>query len=283
MDVIKTIKTLKEARADWAHPVGLVPTMGYLHDGHLELVRRARADSRTVVVTIFVNPTQFGPSEDLARYPRSLERDLELLEKEGTDTVIVPEPAEMYPDHFSTWVDVEDVSAVLEGAHRPGHFRGVATVCNKLFNIAAPERAYFGQKDAQQVAVIKRMVRDLNMNLDIVVVPTVRESDGLAMSSRNVYLSPEERRAAVALYRALSAAREAYRKGVTHGEALRLGMREVVNAEPLAELDYATVVAADTFIEVEVAGAGSLAVIAARLGRARLIDNMYLDEAEAPR
>ncbi len=276
MDVFKSIAALKEARHDWDRPVGLVPTMGYLHEGHIELVRRARAEAKTVVVSIFVNPTQFGPSEDFARYPRDFERDLELLRQAGTDAVLAPSAEDMYPAGFSTWVDVEGVTATLEGARRPGHFRGVATVCNKLFNIVAPDRAYFGQKDAQQVAVIRRMVTDLNMNLEIVVLPIVREPDGLAMSSRNIYLSPAERQAATVLYRALTEAREMYWHGVTDAEVVRRRMRQIVDAEPLAELDYATIVTADAFQETETIDEGSLAVIAARLGRARLIDNMYL-------
>ena len=276
MDVFKSIVALKEARHDWDRPVGLVPTMGYLHEGHIELVRRARAEAKTVVVSIFVNPTQFGPSEDFARYPRDFERDLELLRQAGTDAVLAPSAEDMYPAGFSTWVDVEGVTATLEGARRPGHFRGVATVCNKLFNIVAPDRAYFGQKDAQQVAVIRRMVTDLNMNLEIVVLPIVREPDGLAMSSRNIYLSPAERQAATVLYRALTEAREMYWHGVTDAEVVRRRMRQIVDAEPLAELDYATIVTADAFQETETIDEGSLAVIAARLGRARLIDNMYL-------
>ena len=276
MDVFKSIAALKEARHDWDRPVGLVPTMGYLHEGHIELVRRARAEAKTVVVSIFVNPTQFGPSEDFARYPRDFERDMELLRQAGTDAVLAPSAEDMYPAGFSTWVDVEGVTATLEGARRPGHFRGVATVCNKLFNIVAPDRAYFGQKDAQQVAVIRRMVTDLNMNLEIVVLPIVREPDGLAMSSRNIYLSPAERQAATVLYRALTEAREMYWHGVTDAEVVRRRMRQIVDAEPLAELDYATIVTADAFQETETIDEGSLAVIAARLGRARLIDNMYL-------
>jgi len=276
VDVFKSIAALKEARHDWDRPVGLVPTMGYLHEGHIELVRRARAEAKTVVVSIFVNPTQFGPSEDFARYPRDFERDMELLRQAGTDAVLAPSAEDMYPAGFSTWVDVEGVTATLEGARRPGHFRGVATVCNKLFNIVAPDRAYFGQKDAQQVAVIRRMVTDLNMNLEIVVLPIVREPDGLAMSSRNIYLSPAERQAATVLYRALTEAREMYWHGVTDAEVVRRRMRQIVDAEPLAELDYATIVTADAFQETETIDEGSLAVIAARLGRARLIDNMYL-------
>ncbi len=276
MDVLETISALKDARAAWSHPVGLVPTMGYLHEGHLELVRRARRESNTVVVSIFVNPTQFGPSEDLAQYPRSFSGDLARLQAERADVVIAPPPEEMYPDGFSTWVEVERVTATLEGARRPGHFRGVATVCNKLFNIVAPDYAYFGQKDAQQVAVIKRMVDDLNMNLQIVVVPTIREPDGLAMSSRNIYLGTEEREAATVLYRALNDVRALYQGGEKRAEVLRQRMQTTVGAEPLAHLDYATIVSPADFLETDFADDSSLAVISAQVGRARLIDNMYL-------
>ncbi len=276
MDIFATIPALKETRATWSHPVGLVPTMGYLHEGHLELVRRARRDSKTVVVSIFVNPTQFGPSEDLAQYPRDLASDLAHLEAEGVDVVIAPSPEEMYPKEFSTWVEVERVTSTLEGALRPGHFRGVATVCNKLFNIVAPDYAYFGQKDAQQVAVIRRMVHDLNMNLQIVVIPTIRELDGLAMSSRNIYLDAEEREAATVLYRALNEARVLYQSGERKTEVFRQRMQTTVGAEPLAHLDYATIVSPADFSETDFADDSSLAVISARVGRARLIDNMYL-------
>jgi len=251
--------------------------MGYLHEGHVELVRRARAANATVVVSIFVNPTQFGPSEDYGRYPRAFERDCAMLEAAGTDVIFSPAPSAIYPDGFSSWVIVEGVTSRLEGASRPGHFRGVATVCNKLFNIVNPARAYFGQKDAQQVAVIQRMVRDLNMNLDIVVVPTVREPDGLAMSSRNSYLSAEHRAAAPVLHRALTAARRMRGEG-RDADAIRLKMVEVVRAEPLAVLDYASIVNPSTFEETESLDGPSLAVLAVRFGGTRLIDNMRLDE-----
>ncbi len=277
MEIVREVDALKARRTAWPGPVGLVPTMGYLHEGHVELVRRARAANATVVVSIFVNPTQFGPSEDFGRYPRAFERDCAMLEAAGTDVVFAPVPSAIYPDGFSSWVIVEGVTSRLEGASRPGHFRGVATVCNKLFNIVNPARAYFGQKDAQQVAVIQRMVRDLNMNLDIVVVPTVREADGLAMSSRNSYLSAEHRAAAPVLYRALTAARSMRSEGCDAG-AIRLKMAEVVRAEPLAVLDYASIVNPSTFEETESPNGPSLAVLAVRFGATRLIDNMRLDE-----
>ena len=208
MQVVESIARLRELRRHLAAPVGFVPTMGYLHQGHLALVRQARNENSTVVASIFVNPTQFGPSEDLSSYPRDLDRDLKLLDEEKTDVVFVPSNTEMYPPLFSSWVDVERVTERLEGASRPGHFRGVATVVAKLFNIVQPTRAYFGQKDAQQAIVIQRMVADLNMDLEIVLVPTVRENDGLAMSSRNIYLNSEERRAATILFKALTLAKE---------------------------------------------------------------------------
>ncbi|MBN1856682.1 MAG: pantoate--beta-alanine ligase [Dehalococcoidia bacterium] len=277
MQVIKEVSSLKEQRSSWTHPVGLVPTMGFLHEGHLSLVRRARAENATVVVTIFVNPTQFGPTEDLALYPRDMDRDLALLEHEGVHAVFAPPASEMYPEGYSTWVDMDGVTSLLEGALRPGHFRGVATVCNKLFNIAAPERAYFGQKDAQQVAVIKTMVQDLNMNLDIVVAPIVREPDGLAMSSRNAYLSPTERVAATVLCRALIAARSLRMGGCSDAGAIRTRMSDIVKEEPLATLEYATVVSPVSFKDLGSVEGSALAVIAVRIGSTRLIDNMLLD------
>jgi len=212
---------MKKLRLRLAEPVGLVPTMGYLHEGHLALVRQARMENSSVVVSVFVNPTQFGPHEDFTKYPRDPQRDLALLEKEKADIIFMPSAEEMYPPQFSSWVDVGRITERLEGASRPGHFRGVVTVVAKLFNIVQPTRAYFGQKDAQQVVVIKKMVADLNMNLEIVSVPTVREPDGLAMSSRNIYLSSEERQAATVLYRALCLAQQLYSQGETNGQCLR--------------------------------------------------------------
>lgn len=277
MDVIAGIADLKALRSRWSRPVGLVPTMGYLHDGHVALVRRAREESATVVVTIFVNPTQFGPSEDFGRYPRAFERDLRILREEGVNTVFAPVATEMYPEGFSSWVDVEVITSRYEGAIRPGHFRGVTTVCNKLFNIVDPDCAYFGQKDAQQVAVIRKMVHDLNMNLEIDVVPTVREADGLAMSSRNAYLTGKERVAATVLFRALSAACDMHRKGCRDAEVMSTRMRQIVDDEDLAQLDYATIVDPLSFEEVSSLECPALAIVAARVGSTRLIDNMPLD------
>ncbi|GAI47965.1 unnamed protein product, partial [marine sediment metagenome] len=213
MKIIETIAHLKSLRPRLAEPVGFVPTMGYLHQGHLALVRQARAENPSVVVSIFVNPTQFGPHEDFKQYPHDPQRDLALLEKEGVDIVFMPPADEMYPPKFNSWVEVGKVAERLEGAARPGHFRGVATVVAKLFNIVQPDRAYFGQKDAQQLIVIRKMVADLDMNLEVVAVPTVREPDGLAMSSRNTYLNPEERKQAVVLYQALTLAQKLWSQG----------------------------------------------------------------------
>ncbi len=221
MKVVKNIDEIKKLRLRLADPVGLVPTMGYLHEGHLALVRRARAENPSVVVSIFVNPTQFGPHEDFKQYPRDLQRDLTLLEEERTDIVFMPSADEMYPPQFNSWVEVSRVAERLEGAFRPGHFRGVATVVAKLFNIVQPNRAYFGQKDAQQAVVIKKMVTDLNMNLEIVTVPTIREPDGLAMSSRNIYLNSEQRQAAIVLHQALSLAQELWAQGERGAERIR--------------------------------------------------------------
>src|SRR3990170_1202149 len=210
MQTVSTLADLRSTRLSFSGIVGLVPTMGYLHDGHLSLIRRAKEECDHVVVSIFVNPTQFGPREDLSKYPRDPDRDLSLIEPLGADLVWMPTAEMMYPDGYQTWVEVEAMTRPLEGAMRPGHFRGVTTVVAKLFNGVQPHKAYFGQKDAQQVAVIKQMARDLNFPIEIVVGPTLRESDGLAMSSRNTYLDPDERKAATVLFRALSAAQTAY-------------------------------------------------------------------------
>jgi pantoate--beta-alanine ligase len=278
MELFETIAAFRQARARFGR-LGLVPTMGYLHAGHLSLVRQARAECSAVAVTIFVNPTQFGPREDLSRYPRDLERDLRLLREEHVDLVFVPSVAEIYPPDWSTFVDVRDVTEMLEGAVRPGHFQGVATVVCKLFNIAQPTRAYFGQKDAQQTVVVRKMVRDLDLPLEVVVVPTMREPDGLAMSSRNVYLSPDQRHAATALYRALGAAAERYAAGERNAEALRQAMRTVLESEPLASLEYISVADALTLRELDHVGtAEALCSLAVRFGSTRLIDNMVLGE-----
>ena len=275
MKVITTIAGLREARRA-AGTDGFVPTMGYLHQGHLFLARRAKAENDSCAVSIFVNPTQFGPKEDFARYPRDPDRDLALLEKEGTDLVLMPPVEEIYPPGASTWVDVDDVTTRLEGAARPGHFRGVATVVAKLFNIVEPTRAYFGQKDAQQVVVIQKMVKDLNMNLEVVVVPTQREPDGLAMSSRNVYLSPQERQAAVVLWRSMGLARTLWEKGERDAGRLRQEMVDLIGREPLARLDYVSIADPVTLQELSRLEGPALISMAVYLGKTRLIDNTAL-------
>jgi pantoate--beta-alanine ligase len=250
--------------------------MGFLHAGHLALAERARAENDHVGASIFVNPTQFGPTEDLAAYPRDLPRDLALLEAAGVDLVWTPPVDEVYPAGFQSYVTVEEVTRVLEGAARPTHFRGVSTVVAKLFNIFQPDRAYFGQKDAQQVVVIQRMVTDLNFPLEIVVCPTVREADGLALSSRNTYLTPEQRAAAPVLYRALCGARDAWLSGEHDGERLRQIMRAILAAEPLARPDYVSAADPFTLAELGDASRGILLSMAVRVGKARLIDNIRL-------
>lgn len=276
MQVVTTLEELWAARARLPEPVGFVPTMGYLHEGHLSLVRWAKRACASVAVSIFVNPTQFGPNEDLDRYPRDLPRDLRLLEAEGVDLVWTPTPEVMYPAGYQTWVTVEELTQPLEGARRPGHFRGVTTVVAKLFNAVQPQWAFFGQKDAQQARVIQQMTRDLNLPIGIVVCPIVREPDGLAMSSRNTYLNPEERRAATVLYRALTAARNAFEQGERDAEALRRVMREVITAEPLARLQYVSVADPETLAECEGPVQRALLSMAVFVGDTRLIDNMLV-------
>jgi pantoate--beta-alanine ligase len=277
MKTVITLEELREARSILPAPVGLVPTMGYLHEGHLSLVRAARRQCASVIVSIFVNPTQFGPNEDLARYPRDLPRDLSLLEKENVDLVWAPTPEVMYPQGYQTWVTVEELTAPLEGRMRPGHFRGVTTVVAKLFNATRADRAYFGQKDAQQALVIRRMAADLNFPLEVIVCPTQREADGLAMSSRNVYLNPAERRAATVLYRALQVAQKAYQRGELSAEALRKIMEETIQAEPLARLQYVSCADPATLQEWEgEIGGTALLSMAVFIGQTRLIDNLVL-------
>jgi pantoate--beta-alanine ligase len=279
MQVVQTLAELRAARRAIPGTLGLVPTMGALHEGHLALVRRARTENDHVAASIFVNPTQFGPQEDLSNYPRNLERDLALLAEAGVALIWTPTPEIVYPPGFQSWIEVTEVSRPLEGSHRPGHFRGVATVVAKLFNAFTPDRAYFGQKDAQQVAVIKQMARDLNFPLEIVVCPTVREADGLAMSSRNVYLNGEERAAATVLYRALSAACEAYRAGERRGPQLRATMQHILEQEPLARPDYVSAAHPETLQEVEGEAETMLLSLAVHIGNTRLIDNMPLEPA----
>ena len=260
-----------------SRPLGLVPTMGALHDGHLSLVDHARADCATVAVSIFVNPTQFAEGEDFAEYPRDLDGDLEMLRQHGVDLVFVPDVAEVYPPGFDTWVDVGPLADRLEGAARPGHFRGVATIVAKLFGIVQPERAYFGQKDGQQTVVVRKMARDLDLGVEVVVLPTVREADGLAMSSRNVRLNQEQRQAASAVYRALSAGQTLWNQGETDANSIRGAVRTVLEAEPLlGAVDYVSVAAPDTIEELETAVPGAMLSTAAHLGAVRLIDNMIL-------
>jgi pantoate--beta-alanine ligase len=251
--------------------------MGFLHAGHLSLVASARAENELVLASLFVNPTQFGANEDLASYPRDVPRDLELLRQAGCDMAFVPKPHEIYPRGFDTWVEPGAVAAPLEGAHRPGHFRGVATVVLKLFGITEPTRAYFGQKDAQQLAVIRAMVRDLNWPVTVVGCPTVREPDGLAMSSRNIHLAPAERRAAAVLYRALVAARDAWLDGQRDGGALRAIMSATLVGEPLARPDYVSVADPDSLAELNTVSGRAVLSLAVRIGRTRLIDNLLLD------
>jgi pantoate--beta-alanine ligase len=279
MKVLTTLDDLHHARAALLGPVGLVPTMGYLHEGHLSLARRARAECASVAASIFVNPTQFGPSEDLASYPRDLPRDLALLEAAGVDLVWTPTTDIVYPPDFQTWVTVEEVTQRLEGAQRPTHFRGVTTVVAKLFTAFQPDRAYFGQKDAQQVVVIKQMTRDLNFPVEIVVCPIVREPDGLAMSSRNAYLNAEQRAAAPVLFRALSAAATAFAAGERDAEALRLLMAGIIDAEPLARHQYVSCADPVTLQELDGPIQRALLSMAVFIGKTRLIDNLVLGDA----
>jgi pantoate--beta-alanine ligase len=278
MKVVQTLAELRAERKRLSDPLGLVPTMGFLHEGHLSLVRKAKAECTSVAASIFVNPAQFGPAEDLQGYPRDLPRDLDLLRREGVDLVWTPEVSDVYPPGFQTWVAVDEVTRRLEGARRPGHFRGVATVVTKLFNAFRPARAYFGQKDAQQAVVVRRLAADLDLPVEIVVCPTVREPDGLAMSSRNTYLSAEERRAATVLFRALSAADEAFKQGERDGARLRAIMTDVLTSEPLARPAYVSVADPETLVEVDGPAERALLSMAVRIGKPTLIDNVLVGE-----
>jgi pantoate--beta-alanine ligase len=261
--------------------IGLVPTMGALHEGHAALVVRARQECSRVIASVFVNPKQFGPKEDYQKYPRDLDKDAEKLAAVGVDALFAPETAGVYPHGFRTYVNVEGISERLEGRSRPGHFRGVATVVLKLLEIVQPHFAYFGRKDAQQVRIISEMVRDLNLDTEIVVCPVVREADGLALSSRNAYLSVEERKAATALYRALVAARNELSVGVRDALQLQAEMRRIIEAEPLATVDYAEIVSADTLEPVVRVAHPSYAVLAVFVGKTRLIDNLLIEPSPA--
>jgi pantoate--beta-alanine ligase len=278
MKIAATISEMRTLRKELPEPVGFVPTMGYLHDGHISLVRAAKEHGcASVVVSIFVNPSQFGPSEDLDKYPRDLERDKELLTAAGVDLLFLPTSDMMYPQGYQTWVTVEEVSQPLEGSMRPGHFRGVATVVAKLFNIVQPQQSFFGQKDAQQAAVLQRMVRDLNFPLEMVICPTRREDDGLAMSSRNTYLTPEQRQKAVVLNRSLMTAKSAYEKGERDATRLRQAVLDVLQAEPLADVQYVSVADAESLQELEGNTDRKLLIsMAVYFGKTRLIDNLLL-------
>lgn len=281
MKVVESLADLRAARRELPAGLGLVPTMGYLHEGHLSLVRASRQGSAATAVSIFVNPSQFGPQEDFESYPRDLDRDLRLLEDGGADLVWTPRERDLYPPDFQTWVQVEKVSQPLEGAHRPGHFRGVTTVVAMLFNAIQPRRAYFGQKDAQQVIVIRRLVQDLLFPVEIVVGATVREPDGLAMSSRNSYLNPAERAAAVVLYRSLSRAREAFQRGETSAPRLRKIMTEELAKEPLARVEYVSLASPVTLEELDGEVKQGLLSMVVTVGETRLIDNMLIGEVDA--
>ena len=276
MKIAKTIADFKTLKLKLPAPLGFVPTMGYLHEGHLELVRQARAENPSVVASIFVNPTQFGPKEDFARYPRDPQHDLALLEKEGVDVVFMPAAEEMYPPNFDSWVEVGKLAEKLEGAARPGHFRGVATVVAKLFNIVLPDKAYFGQKDAQQLVVIKKMATDLDMGVEVIAVPTVREPDGLAMSSRNTYLNAEERKQVAVLYQALTLAQKLYAGGEKDARAIREQMTALIGQQPLADIEYISIADAETLEELDELKPPALVSMAVRFGKTRLIDNVVV-------
>lgn len=280
MEIIQRILQMRElsrkARSD-GKVIGFVPTMGYLHEGHLSLVREARKMADIVVVSIFVNPAQFGANEDLDRYPRDVTRDAELLSAENVDYIFLPKTEEIYPEGYRTYVKVRDLSDILEGAVRPGHFEGVTTVVLKLFEIVNPHFSYFGQKDAQQLVIIRRMVQDLNLDVEIIRLPIVREPDGLAMSSRNVYLSPEERKAAPVLYRALQRAQNMIDQGERKTKAILKEIREIIEGEPLATIDYVAAVDITDLKDVKTLKGKNLIAVAARFGNTRLIDNIMID------
>ena len=280
MDICYTIKDVRERVNAWKREgltVGFVPTMGYLHEGHKSLMQAARANNDKVVVSVFVNPMQFGPNEDLESYPRDFEKDSALCESVGVDLIFHPEPEEMYADGFCSYVDMNGLTTELCGKSRPIHFRGVQTVVLKLFNIVKPDRAYFGQKDAQQLAVIRRMVKDLNVDTEIVGCPIVREADGLAKSSRNTYLNPDERKAALILSRSLKLGRELIENGETDSNAVIKAITDSINTEPLAKIDYVDVVDFDTITPVDRIGKSVLVAIAVYIGKTRLIDNFIIE------
>jgi len=280
MKIVKTLEELRTARTHLNAPVGLVPTMGFLHAGHLSLVQCARQDCASVVVSIYVNPTQFGPNEDFAAYPRDVDRDLDLLRDAGVNLVWVPTEEVMYPHGYQTFVTVEEITQVLEGAMRPTHFRGVTTIVAKLFNAVQPDKAFFGQKDAQQVAVLQQMVRDLNFNLEMVVCPIVREKDGLALSSRNIYLDVDQRKAALVLSRSLRKARELFAAGERDAIKIHQAMDAVFADEPLARSQYISLVDPKTLLDIEKIETEALVSMAVYMGKTRLIDNTILGKPD---
>lgn len=280
MKVVTHLNELQAARQQLHEPVGLIPTMGYLHEGHISLILAARQDCASVVVSVFVNPSQFGPAWDFSSYPRNLPRDIEMLQGAGVDLLWTPIENEMYPEGYQTWVSVEEVTKPLEGAVRPGHFRGVATIVSKFFNAVHPQLVYFGQKDAQQVVTIRQLARDLNYPIDIVVCPIIREADGLAMSSRNTYLSPAERQAASVLYRALSSAKDAFTNGEHNASELRTRMQEIIAGEALAQVQYVSCADPDALQELQGDVSYALLSLAVSIGKTRLIDNMIIGMKE---
>ncbi len=273
----KEMREIANKYREWNQTIGFVPTMGYLHEGHLSLVREAKKNNDVVFVSIFVNPTQFAPNEDLDRYPRDIKRDEELLKKDGVDFLFYPTVENMYPEGFQTYVSVDNITKVLEGASRPTHFRGVTTVVNKLFNITKPHRAYFGKKDAQQLIVIKRMVEDLNMDVEIVGMPIVREEDGLAMSSRNKYLNKEERKDAICLHQSLQKAKELIENGIEDTQTIKNEMEKTINSYAIPKIDYISINSLKTLDELKKIEKGNTLIsLAVFVGKTRLIDNLWI-------
>ena len=280
MEIVYSVKDMQHAADKLKHSnlsIGFVPTMGYLHDGHLALIRQAKEDNDIAIVSIFINPMQFSPSEDLDKYPRDFERDEMLCEQNGVDYIFYPSKEDMYPEGFQTYVSVDKLTKVLEGASRPTHFRGVTTVVNKLFNIIKPDKAYFGKKDAQQLLVIKRMVKDLNMDIEIVDMPIVRENDGLAMSSRNKYLNPDERKNAICLYRSLNRAQELIKLGVNSADIIKDEMRKIVESYKYTKIDYISINRINDLSELDtIEKQNTLVSLAVFVGNTRLIDNIWI-------
>ena len=280
MEIVYSVKDMQHAADKLKHSnlsIGFVPTMGYLHDGHLALIRQAKEDNDIAIVSIFINPMQFSPSEDLDKYPRDFERDEMLCEQNGVDYIFYPSKEDMYPEGFQTYVSVDKLTKVLEGASRPTHFRGVTTVVNKLFNIIKPDKAYFGKKDAQQLLVIKRMVKDLNMNIEIVGMSIIRENDGLAMSSRNKYLNPDERKNAICLYRSLNRAQELIKLGVNSADIIKYEMRKIVKSYKYTKIDYISINRINDLSELDtIEKQNTLVSLAVFVGNTRLIDNIWI-------